>query len=44
MNEKITLVIDALNKNNMSAIYCEKKEEIVPIIKKMIFGIIGDLI
>ena len=37
MNEKIALVIDALNKNNMSAIYCEKKEEIVPIIKEMLF-------
>ncbi len=37
MNEKIALVIDALNKNNMSAIFCEKKEEIVPIVKEMLF-------
>ena len=37
MNEKIALVIDALNKNNMSAIFCEKIEEIVPIVKEMLF-------
>ena len=37
MDKKITLVIDALKKNNMSAMFCEKKEEIVPIIKEMLF-------
>ena len=37
MNEKITSVIKALNKNNIEAFFCEKKEEIVPLVEKMLF-------
>lgn len=37
MNERINSVIKALNKNNMDAVFCEKKEEIVPLVKKMLF-------
>jgi len=37
MNERITSVIKALNKNNMEAVYCEKKEEIIPLVEKMLF-------
>ena len=37
MNEKITSVIKALNKNNMDAVFCEKKEEIVSLVKNMLF-------
>ncbi len=37
MNEKINKVIAALKLNNMDAVYCEKKEEIVPTVQKMLF-------
>ena len=37
MNEKIASVIKALNKNNMAAVFCEKKEEIAPLVEQMLF-------
>lgn len=37
MNERIENVMKALQKNNMSAIYCEKKEDIVPMVENMLF-------
>lgn len=36
MTEQIRITIEALKKNNMDAYYAEKKEEILPIIKKLI--------